>query len=193
MLNLCYHSLMPDNEPNRCVSTLPNYYDLPKVEKKPEFDLLREQALAQRRSDVQQRLSTNLIPTEEELSAGTYKEAIEPQCREAIFTMRRKGYDTYSSGFGSSNSQVVDGSHFRFDEDTVRLLTYNNYVVYEVASGVPSILFRPENPNLDEIRELWNKLASLLPDLGKSAPSRVKDVRQFRGYFRRINPELFIS
>src|ERR1700759_442476 len=64
-----------------------------------KFKQLRLNVLAAQETLITQRVMTNPIPDEEEFSAGAYREQIEPQCREAIFAMRRKGYRTGSSGF----------------------------------------------------------------------------------------------
>jgi hypothetical protein len=45
------------------------------------------------------RLKDNPTPTEEELYMGAFKEWLEPQVRDAIPEMYRKGYGTVSSGF----------------------------------------------------------------------------------------------
>lgn len=83
------------------VVDIPDYSDLSDEETLPEFASLREKVLKEQKEEVKKRRSSNPAPDEEEISAGVYREAIEPQCREAIFTMRRKGYDTWSSGFNS--------------------------------------------------------------------------------------------
>ncbi|MCR4314029.1 MAG: hypothetical protein NUV84_02160 [Candidatus Uhrbacteria bacterium] len=148
---------------------IPNYYDLPKEEELQEFKNLREVILRERDKEVVKRISSNPIPDEEELSAGAYRELLEPQCRKAIFEMRRKGYDTASSGFGSGNTQVVDGL-FPLDQPTVDELVKKGYVVYEVGVNSPSIQFRPSTPDIEVITNTWDELAKLLPDLG--APAR---------------------
>ena len=45
------------------------------------------------------RLKENPASTEEELYMGVFTEWIEPQVRDAIIEMSRKGYATQSSGF----------------------------------------------------------------------------------------------
>jgi hypothetical protein len=63
------------------------------------FDLLRTNTHELMRSEYAQRIATNPTPTARELSFGMYAENLEPQVREATFTMREKGYGTSASGF----------------------------------------------------------------------------------------------
>src|SRR5258708_1162816 len=63
------------------------------------------------------RLRNNPAPSEEELFMGAFKEWLEPQVRDAIFTLYRKGYATQSSGFHAREPdlQMIDGL-FMVDE-----------------------------------------------------------------------------
>src|SRR5437660_3474776 len=62
------------------------------------FDHLREETYDQMWQDINHRLATNPTPSDEERSMGTYIEAVEPQVRSAVMTIRNKGYNTLSSG-----------------------------------------------------------------------------------------------
>lgn len=181
----------PEFERNKTLSgvvNIPDYSDLPDEETLPEFSSLREEVLREQKKEVEKRRSSNPTPDEDELSAGVYREAIEPQCREAIFTMRRKGYDTCSSGFSFGkkfgNRQVLEGN-LEFDQPTVELLKEHGYIVYTTSlwSGYHSLNFRPQNPDLQEITAKWNKLADLLPDLGQPALPHIRSEEDFTKVF----------
>lgn len=58
--------------------------------------------------DLEKRIESNPIPTVTELMLGCYIEQIEEQTRNAVLTMRSKGYDTVQSGF----YHVGKGSQF---------------------------------------------------------------------------------
>ncbi len=105
----------------------------------------------------------------EEISAGVIREQIEPQCRDAVFAIRRKGYQTYNSGFGVGDLQVLDGMFGNIEPQVVESLTSNGYLVYETEPGNVGIAFQPERPDLDEMNTRWNQLAALLPDRGAPA------------------------
>ncbi len=166
---------------------IPSYSDLPDEETLLEFASLREKVLREQIEEVEKRRASNPTPDEEELSAAAYREQIEPQCREAIFKIRRKGHDTWSSGFSSGNKfgnrQVLEGD-LKFDQPTVRLLKKNGYVVYRTGLlGYHSLNFRPQNPDLQEITAKWNELADLLPDLGHPALPHVRDSEDYNKAF----------
>lgn len=144
-------------------------YDIPDEENLPEFDKLRKTVLVQREKDFYERIKTNPVPSEEEKNIDAYREEIEPQCRDAIFKMRKKGYRTYSSGFGRGNKQIVDGVFEGINTDVTKFLKSKGYFVYIVEPNpgyASSIAFRPKNADINEITNRWNELADLLPDLG---------------------------
>src|SRR5438045_3266020 len=90
------------------------------------YERLRKDVLQAMRQDIERRTSVNVSPTAEELNAGTSAEDIEPQCRSAVFLMRRKGYNTMSSGFAGDGrrmgkKQMIDGL-FRLDPETIKKL-----------------------------------------------------------------------
>lgn len=153
----------------------------------PEFEQLRERLKSISMLEVIVRRASNPTPDQEEISAGAYREEIEPQCREAIFTIRRKGYNTGSSGFAIGNLQNVDGN-FDLTEKDLELLKENNFFVWKYKTDetwvIRSIVFRPKNPDLQEITDKWNQLAELLPDLGHPAPSHTKSEAGFHKMFR---------
>lgn len=164
---------------------VPYAWDFPQEKEDPNYELLRALLLKQCCREVLDRLANDPVPTKEELSAGAYKEEIEPQCREAIFKIRQKGYDTYSSGFGMGNSQVLDGEDLNFDADTIKKLQDNGYVVYKIAPNMLSVLFLPHSTDIRVITNKWNKLADLLPDLSRPAPPRTKNRKEFDKFFKR--------
>lgn len=141
---------------------IPNYWDLPREEARPEFTELRKRVLRENEKEIIGRIASRPEPDQEELSAGAYREMIEPQCRDAIFLIRRKGYDTCSSGFGTGGTQVVDGISSLTQRD-VDTLTQHGCIIYR--PGSLTIRFRPETPDIERITARWNELADLLPDL----------------------------
>ncbi len=136
-------------------------------------------------SELQGRVATNPTPTEQEMQMGTYKEGIEPQARDAVMTMRDKGYNTLSSGF--ENQEGGQGINFDvpLSDGTVRLLRQHGFELGTALfrdtdnpargtwrdESAAHITFKPENPmDLSAIQSKWDELASILPDLGQQAP-----------------------
>lgn len=175
------------NQNSSSALDIPSYSDLPDEDTLLEFASLREKVLREQKEEVEKRRSLNPIPNEEELSAGAYREEIEPQCREAVFVMRRKGYDTWSSGFSFGNKfgnrQVLEGN-LKFDQPTRELLKKHGYIVYTTKwERYHSLNFRPQNPDLQGITAKWNKLADLLPELGHPALPHTRDPEDYKKKF----------
>lgn len=112
------------------------------------------------------RIANNPTPTDEEWNMGAYKEELEPQVRDAAMSMRKKGYNTGSSGFWGRDhiEQVMDVATPIDDNTKARLAEHN----IEVTNT--GIRFTPESPsNLESVKETWDLIADILPDLGKHA------------------------
>lgn len=126
----------------------------------------RELTFIDRFHELGDRIANNPIPTEEEWNMGVYKEELEPQVRDAAMLMRRKGYNTGSSGFWGQDhiDQVMDIATPIDDNTKARLAEHNIEVINTV------IRFTPEDPsNLESVKKTWDLIADILPDLGKHA------------------------
>lgn len=60
---------------------------------------LRQRTLKVMKLEVNNRKLSRKLPNWDEFMAGAYIEQLEPIVRDAILVMRRKGYNTNSSGF----------------------------------------------------------------------------------------------
>jgi hypothetical protein len=145
--------------------------------------------------EIKKRLETNPNPTEEELRAGAFNEWIEPQARDAVFEMLKKGYGTQSSGFyGEHNEfQAVDG-YFTVDEETIKKL---KAMGVQVLRGpeldlpqnklITQIRFYPKEADLQKIKEQWGAIAITLPK--KDGPLGICDrVEEFREEYAPNHP-----
>ena len=56
-----------------------------------KFSELRIMAHAQAKHDLEERIKTNPIPTEEESNLGLFKERLEPQVRDVLLDLHAKG------------------------------------------------------------------------------------------------------
>ncbi len=144
------------------------------------------------------RLKENPTPTEEELHMGAFKEWIEPQVRDAIITMYRKGYATQSSGFHGTKPelQMIDG-YFRIDEATkARLNQMGVDVLRGVDIGIPQnkgvrmLGFRAKDPSIKQIKAQWDAVAAVLPR--KSFPPGISPIcdraEEFREQYAPTHP-----
>jgi hypothetical protein len=147
--------------------------------------------------EIVERLTLNPTPTPEERSMGTYLEALEPQVRNAVMTMRAKGYNTMASGFHHSEddwrvlgvdnpARAYDPVHIRgqtmnFDHplqlslETSQTLTNLGAELIGFPGGSETYLigFTPESPDLEAITAKWDAIAEALPDLGIPAGPRM--------------------
>ncbi|HEY4034106.1 MAG TPA: hypothetical protein VGL94_09110 [Ktedonobacteraceae bacterium] len=88
------------------------------------FEDLRIETIRAAQHDLEDRMRMNPIPTFEEYKMGTFIERIEPQVRDAVLELNRKGYSTETSGFdgGGDTSYQSIGGWFTLDKDTIRRL-----------------------------------------------------------------------
>lgn len=144
--------------------------------KREQFQRLRQETLAQVERETAERISKNPTPVEEEIRAGAFREMIEPQCRDAMFAMRRKGYATESSGFGGRHGEIqqIDGN-FKIDGETEERLRAIGVAVHrqgdpgEVLPWATALRFTLEHPDRDALRAKWDTVAALLPNRGEPA------------------------
>ncbi len=155
-------------------------YDADKAQGE-NFQALRETAHEEMDADLGARLRANPVPTEEEIMAGAFREMIEPQVRDAVFAMRRKGYATQSSGFGGENGelQVIDG-YFDIDPETEEAIRSLGVEVrrgeetgISLSEAYAELRFRPVRADLEEIKETWRQVVALLPPKDRPAPPSI--------------------
>lgn len=137
-----------------------------------DLERLRDEAHAQTEKETEERIKNNPKPTEEEILAGAFREMIEPQVRDALFEMYRKGYSTESSGFGGENSeyQQIDG-YFELDEKTkqafeaagAKILKGKDIGLPGFGENYTFIRFSPKEADISKIKEKWDEIVSILP------------------------------
>jgi hypothetical protein len=140
-------------------------------ELRQQFSQLRQLVHQSMKAEEEARLKENPRPTEGELHMAAFKEWLEPQVRDAISEMYRKGYPTQSSGFHGEEPdlQVIDG-HFTIDEATKEVLRRMGVEALRGPDiGVPKnqlitmLRFRAEIPSLNNIKNKWDAVAAALP------------------------------
>ena len=147
---------------------------------------LRDAVYAAMEVELQDRITYNPDPSDEELRLGAYVEHLEPQVRDSIMILRAKGYNTASSGFSNPpckfqcldlNEPLSDGVVNLIRDHCLKL-----GVVFLIDNEKPekghwklrfsrSFIFEPVAGNdLVAIKAKWDELAAVLPDLGSPAP-----------------------
>lgn len=131
--------------------------------------------------DIKRRIAKNTHPDKIELILGLFIEEIEPQVRQAVVKMNKKGYSTDASGFMENPcDQMIEGD-FRLEEITINKLKEVGVLIETNPSGYTRIQFSPREANISKINKEWNKIVSLLPDKAKIASSSMtRKARDFR-------------
>ncbi len=163
------------NGPKKRLELLADYHNFSQEQIKlfVDFEKLREKVHTEMHEEFEKRiLSENFNPTEEELLAGVYRNEIEPQAREAVFLMRKKGYNTYESGFYGYNKQrigVTDNS-FEKIELPFEIIEKARKVEIEIKITPDAIeLICQKYIGLEELKEIWDSIAGFLPNRGRRA------------------------
>lgn len=137
------------------------------------FSRVRRATLDNMKIEYERRLAENPEPTADELSLGIHIEKIEPQVREAVLSLRNKGYSPYYSGFEDwAEEQVVrlEGDSLSVDDiEKLSSALSERGAVLKVAPD--EISFKMEREaSLPELKEIWDIIVAAVVDLGHRAP-----------------------
>ena len=100
--------------------------------------------------------------------------------------MHRKGYATESSGFGGDGDlQALDG-YFEIDDPTKAEIEKLGAKIEKGKNrkNYTQILFKTPNPDINEIKIMWDKIISLIPSKDSKAPPSISGASEdFRKEF----------
>lgn len=130
-------------------------------------------------AEIEDRKKNGPSPDAEELALGAFREAIEPQVRDAVMALRAKGYNTTLSGFVGGDCQGVF-----FAEDVSQVLSPEIITVL-AREGVEvdgnKLTFHVIQIDEKAIKDQWDKIVALIPDCGfQAAPSNLPIAESFR-------------
>lgn len=145
------------------------------------FEKLKYQTQKKVENATAKRKAKNPHPDKKESLLGLFFEELEPQVKQAVLTLHKKGYSTDVSGFmENSCNQMIEGD-FQLDEKTVVKLTTAGVTVETNPSGYTRLQFLPNEANIAKIKKKWNSIISLIPDKKQVAsPSMTRKARDFR-------------
>lgn len=158
-----------------------------------DFAKLRKETHEQMRQELQKRAAESPNATEEELSMGAYQESIEPQVRETVLNLKKKGYTTFESGFYGYNQQKIS-----FEKDHLEGFKLSEELEQELRLNGVDITIKPRSVlltfnqyrELPEIEKIWDEIESTLPDLGQVAePCQLPAAESFRQRQKNITAE----
>lgn len=139
--------------------------------------------------------------TEQEYELGAYTEFLEPQVRDAVFTMSEKGYKTFQSGFKENNptEQFMDvyNKHIEISDSLQEQMSAMGVeVVVENFDDRTTVTLAPKNPDQvirqERWKEVWGQFTESLPDAdpelveNMSVPSSHNDFRKTQDILKKI-------
>jgi hypothetical protein len=131
--------------------------------------------------EIHDRLAQNKTPSQLESNLGTFIEMIEPQVRDAVIDLYKKGYTADAYGFlGRSDIQTMEGD-FVLDEATQKKLQEEDVTVLTNHVGYTSIQFQPKRADYEYVYKKWMTIAGMIPSLKKALlPCMTGKAREFR-------------
>lgn len=166
----------------------------------------------QERNDIDhrvlERIKTNPVATDEELDAGVYKEYIESQVVDAVFALRKKGYNSFESGFddrvkgeqilgfdkaGKSKPEIPDTLIEKLNSEHVQIKIEESNDRYQIVlTPVKDML------SIEQWKDIWSIVANEMPPFDeKPAPRNIstKIARDFVSDQQRIQrgAEVFLG
>ena len=137
------------------------------------------------------RMEENPIATDEEYDAGTYRDSLESQVADAVFTLRDKGYLTFESGMSESNTNreqfigMYNKNVFIPEKLTLSLKEKGFLIFLKHFDDRTQIRIKPldENVPLSRWKKIWDEVAEQLP---KAEKENLKNIRiwQYHKEFR---------
>jgi hypothetical protein len=153
--------------------------DEKKLDREIEALRLRGKIVAKTYEDVADRKKNGPSPDADELALGAFREAIEPQVRDAVMALRAKGYTTTSSGFAEGDLQGVffaEDISQTLPPETTKALSDEGV---EVKDG--GMFFHAAEIDERTMKDQWDKIIALIPDRGTpAAPSNTPMATSFR-------------
>ena len=147
----------------------------------------RERADDQSNEDLRVRLQKNSSPSDDERRLGAYKEMLEPQIRDAIMVLVKKGYITIDSGYDGrqykTGKQYIGFEKGMIDSSLLLLVisaidTNTVRASIEFAQRDFLELAPLRFVTLEEWKKIWDDVVKVFPDKGATAPFRDRFISQ---------------
>jgi hypothetical protein len=131
--------------------------------------------------EFNERLKNDQNPTDDERRMGIYKEFLEPQVRDAVLTLVKKGYVTIDSGYdGRKYSKGIQYIGFQKGMiDSSLLLLIDKVLDAKIVKATIEfdqrdfLVLTPELfLTLEEWKKIWDDVVEVFPDQGAPAPFR---------------------
>ncbi len=135
---------------------------------------VRKAEVLKNQEELNTRIKDNPRATEEEYEAGTFKESLERQVREAVFELKKKGYKPFESGFfnlefGSQYIGIRD-EDVDFEILKKNLKGFADVIKFDDRIQIFFIPWRDES--MDDLKNHWNKIISMVPPVESSSEEK---------------------
>lgn len=163
-----------------------------------QFTKLRHDTIEQKNKEFGERILTNPDPTDEELKMGAYKEEIEYQVRDAIIELRKKGYNTFESGFYGPEKQRIGFDEKYFDNfvpsENLKRMAEDKGLSIDVFPDAIELSYK-KFVEIEDIKYIWDKVVEELDDLGQE--TKTASTGMARDFLERVesikaNPKQFL-
>lgn len=155
-----------------------------KLRQTMQFERLQHRIQSEVHTAVKKRIEKNPTPTEIENSLGVFMEALEPQVRQAVLTLHKKGYSVDVSGFTNNPCEQAIEGDFQLNENTVQTLFAEGVIVETTGSGYTKLQFTPDEADMNTIQNRWKTIVGVIPDTHNIATdSMTRRARDFRSVY----------
>lgn len=115
--------------------------------------------------ELENRLRHNPDPTAEELHMGAFEQQIEPQVRYAVLELRKRGYNTASSGYHALSEQAICLSEGQFNTLPLRVREELNTLGINISNDGRVLFWQPPTPDVHAIKNFWDMILRHIPNL----------------------------
>ena len=121
---------------------------------------------------IKNRIIENPLATKEEYDLGVYKEGLEDQVEEACFSLQKKGYKTFESGFrekeGNRDQYLgMYNKNINIQKSVIDYFKEKQFEISVIRQEDRTIInIHPENPEavtIEEWKTIWDELSEKLP------------------------------
>lgn len=129
----------------------------------------RQEEVIKNKKEVQERIKTDPVATEEEYRLGIYVESLETQVRGAVLELQKKGYKPNGSGFFNltrgTQSIILDDENQ--DLERIKKNLPENVTIFREGGDIHIILEPKMDESMIDIKNAWDGIASSIPPSDK--------------------------
>ena len=154
------------------IEKIRNLFNLSKgqIELASQYAGLRKSTISEMEKELENRKKENPDKTAEEEKLGVFIEKLEPQVKNTILRLQTKGYKTYESGFKLFGDQMIGFRENYFQNPKIFKDLQDKLKTQDINLEIKPdhlILGFKKFYSINEMKEIWDKIADELPELEK--------------------------